>query len=101
LLWVEWIRSSQVLAATNTKHKVWLRLGDKAATCIVRFPRIKHAAIIYRYFQHRCLNQDDKRVKRCIHFDDKVCTPPRRPHGDQAESGNAVRQPEMRKSPRG
>jgi hypothetical protein len=42
---------------------------------VVRIHLKKSAATIYRYWQHGCLNQDDKRVDM-IHSNDKAFTPP-------------------------
>jgi hypothetical protein len=74
-----------MLAAIKTKHKVWLQLirstesgclpVTKQRACVLRAHLKTSAAIIYRYLQHGCLNQDDKRVD-VIHLNDKAFKPP-------------------------
>ena len=62
--WLQLIRSTKSGCAAVTKQRA----------CVVRIHLKKSAATIYRYWQHGCLNQDDKRVDM-IHSNDKAFTP--------------------------
>ncbi|KAH8625056.1 hypothetical protein IG631_20521 [Alternaria alternata] len=63
--WLQLTRSTKSGCAAVTKQRA----------CVVRIHLKKSAATIYRYWQHGCLNQDDKRVDM-IHSNDKAFTPP-------------------------